>query len=333
MAQEEGVRVLILREENGAIVAGIERVPESSLPEGDVTVCVTHSTLNYKDGLILKGLGKLVRSYPHVPGVDFAGVVEHSASSLYQSGEEVILTGWRVGEWQWGGYATKARVRAEWLVPMPAGLDARRAMALGTAGFTAMLAVMALEAHGLLPVTGEILVTGASGGVGSVAVAVLARLGYRVVASTGRTGVHAYLHSLGATRLINRAELADTPRRPLQSEHWAGAVDSVGGTTLATVATQMRHGASIAVCGNTGGNDVPLSVIPCLLRGVNLLGIASVSVPLPQRQTAWERLARLLPVDVLDFMTRIEPLGRLPELADVILRGNVQGRTVIDVKA
>ncbi|KAF0096879.1 MAG: NADPH:quinone reductase and related Zn-dependent oxidoreductase [bacterium] len=332
MAQSETVRALVLRKAGEGIASAVERVPESALPEGDVTVRISHSTLNYKDGMILKGLGTIVRSYPHVPGVDFAGVVEHTTSPLYQPGDDVILTGWRVGEERWGGYATKARVRAEWLVPMPPGLDARRAMALGTAGFTAMLAVTTLEAEGLSPGDGEVLVTGAAGGVGSVAVALLARLGYVVAASTGRVEAHAYLRALGATRLMDRATLAAAPQRPLQRERWAGAVENVGGTTLAAVAAQMRYGSAIAVCGNTGGNETPLSVIPLLLRGVRLVGIASVMVPLPQRQAAWHRLARLLPRDVLDTLTSsIAPLDHLPALADAILNGKVRGRTVIDL--
>lgn len=336
MLQKETFKALLLREDGGRIVPTIETIPESSLPDGDVTVRILYSTLNYKDGLILKGRGKLVRSYPHVPGIDFAGVVERSTSSLYRPGDEVILTGWRVGEWYWGGYATKARVRAEWLIPMPAELDARRAMSLGTAGFAAMLAVTALEEHGLSPAAGEVLVTGAAGGVGSISVAVLAQLAYRVVASTGRgtsSGAHDYLRSLGAARLIDRSELADAPSRPLRSEQWAGAVDNVGGTTLATIATQLQHGAAVAVCGNTGGNDVPLSVLPFLLRGAKLLGIASALVPLPQRQIAWQRLARLLPLEMLDSIISVEPLNRLPELANTILQGNLQGRMVIDVNA
>ncbi len=327
------IRVLLLQENSISVTASIEMVAESSLPRGDVLIRVLYSTLNYKDGMILKGLGKLVRSYPHVPGIDFAGVVEHSSSILFKPGESVILTGWRVGEWQWGGYATKARVLAEWLVPMPVGLDARRAMTLGTAGLTAMLAVMALEEQGLSPEAGEVLVTGAAGGVGSIAVAVLARLGYRVVASTGRASARDYLHTLGAARLLSRSELVASPLHPLRSEQWAGAIDNVGGATLAGIVTQMRYGSAIAACGNTGGNAVPLSVLPLLLRGVRLLGIASVLAPIVQRKLAWSRLTHLLSVDILDYMARIEPLGHLPELADIILQGKVQGRTVIDVNA
>ncbi len=325
------MRALLLRENDGKIVPSIEIFHESLLPEGEVTVKILYSTLNYKDGMILKGYGNLVRSYPHVPGIDFAGIVEESSSALYKPGESVILTGWRVGEWLWGGYATKARVRAEWLVTMPAGLDARRAMSLGTAGLTAMLAVMAMEAHGLSPEAGEVLVTGAAGGVGSIAVAILASLGYRVVASTGRPSAYNYLHTLGATRTISRSVLFDKKSHSLQSEKWAGAVDNVGGETLAVIATQMRYGAAIAACGNTGGNAVPLSVLPFLLRGVKLLGIASALSPIIRRKTAWERIVQLLSSETLDTIARVEPLSHLPELADVILQGKIQGRTVIDV--
>ena len=331
--QDRTVRALFLREEKNNIISSIEIFPEDLLPEGEVTVKILYSTLNYKDGMILKGNGNLVRTYPHIPGIDFSGIVESSSSALYQPGESVILTGWRVGEWLWGGYATKARVRAEWLVPMPSGLDALRAMSLGTAGLTAMLAVMALEAHGLSPESGEVLVTGAAGGVGSVAVAVLANLGYRVVASTGRQHAYDYLYTLGAARLMDRAVLVETPSHSLQSEQWAGAVDNVGGTTLANIATQMRYAAPIAACGNTGGNVIPLSIIPFLLRGVQFLGIASAFASMRHRRVAWQRLTDLLSEKTLDSIARVEPLSHLPELADLILQGKIQGRTVIDVNA
>lgn len=331
MVQDRTVNALFLRKTNDTITTSIEKISEDLLPEGNVLVKILYSTLNYKDGMILKGHGNLVRSYPHVPGIDFSGIVERSSSPLFKPGDSVILTGWRVGEWLWGGYATKASVRAEWLVPMPAGLDSRRAMSLGTAGLTAMLAVMALEAHGLSPEVGAVLVTGAAGGVGSIAVAVLARLGYRVVASTGRKNIDEYFSSLGANYVIERLALVEQQFNPLQSEKWAGAVDNVGGTTLAVIATQMRYGSSIAACGNTGGNAVPLSVLPLLLRGVKLLGIASAFAPIIQRKIAWERLSQLLSDDILDKIARVEPLSHLPELADMILQGQIQGRTVIDV--
>jgi acrylyl-CoA reductase (NADPH) len=324
---------LVLREEAGKVTPRIERVDESALPPGDVTVAVEYSTLNYKDGMILNGLGRLVRKYPHIPGVDFAGTVERSDSPDFKPGDKVVLTGWRVGEAQWGGYAQKARVKSSMLVKLPDGLSAKRAMALGTAGFTAMLAVMALERHGLKPGAGEVLVTGAAGGLGSVAIAVLARLGHQVTASTGRSATHDYLRGLGASAIIDRALLAKTPERPLDSERWAGAIDAVGGTTLATILTQLKYRASVAACGLAGGSDLPTAVIPFLLRGVNLLGIDSVMCPLPERRAAWERLVRDLPMDKLDAMTETVKLAALPQLAGAILKGETRGRVVIDVNA
>jgi acrylyl-CoA reductase (NADPH) len=325
-------RALLLHQEGGKIVPRIDVVEEDRLPPGEVTVAVECSTLNYKDGMILQGLGRLVRDYPHVPGIDFAGTVERSESPEFKPGDQVILTGWRVGEAQWGGYAEKARVRASHLVHRPHSLSARRAMAIGTAGFTAMLAVMGLERHGLQPGTGDVLVTGAAGGVGSIAVVLLSQLGYRVVASTGRPQLRAYLSELGAADLIERAALAAPPSRPLGTERWAGAIDAVGGTTLATVLTQLKYRASVAACGLAGGSDLPATVIPFLLRGINLLGIDSVMCPREERIAAWQRLARDLPLDKLDRMTETAPLSALPELAPRILEGEIRGRVVIDVR-
>jgi acrylyl-CoA reductase (NADPH) len=327
------LKALVLHEANGKVEARFERITEAALPPGDVTVAVEYSTLNYKDGMILEGLGRLVRKYPHVPGVDFAGTVERSDSLDFKPGDKVVLTGWRVGEARWGGYAQKARVEAGMLVKLPAGLTTKRAMALGTAGFTAMLAVIALERHGLAPGAGEVLVTGAAGGVGSVAIAILATLGHQVTASTGRPSTHDYLRQLGATAIIDRAELAKPAERPLQAERWAGAVDAVGSTTLATILTQLKYRGSVAACGLAGGNDLPASVIPFLLRGVNLLGIDSVMCPVPQRLEAWSRLARDMPMASLDAMTEIVPLGALPGLARRILKGETRGRVVVDVNA
>jgi acrylyl-CoA reductase (NADPH) len=324
-------RALVLHEEGGKVVPRIEAVDEALLPAGEVTVAVECSTLNYKDGLILQGLGRLVRTYPHIPGVDFAGTVERSESPEFAPGDPVILTGWRVGEMQWGGYAEKARVKASFLVRRPEGLSARQAMAIGTAGFTAMLAVIALERHGLRSGEGDVLVTGAAGGVGSVAVSLLSGLGHRVVASTGRPELASYLTELGAAELVDRATLAAKPSRPLDSERWAGAVDAVGGTTLATILTQLYYRASVAACGLAGGSEVPATVIPFLLRGVNLLGIDSVMCPRDERIEAWQRLARDLPLDRLERMTQTLPLSALPDLASQILKGEVRGRTVINV--
>ena len=298
---------------------------------GEVTVAVECSTLNYKDGMILQGLGRLVRNYPHVPGVDFAGTVERSDSPEFRPGDPVILTGWRVGETRWGGYAEKARVPASYLVRRPEGISARQAMAIGTAGFTAMLAVIALERHGLRPGAGDALVTGAAGGVGSVATAVLSKLRYRVVASTGRPEQRDYLTGLGAAELIDRATLAEKPSRPLDAERWAGAIDAVGGTTLATILTQLKYRASVAACGLAGGSDLPATVLPFLLRGVNLLGIDSVMCPQVERVEAWRRLASDLSLDKLDRMIEIVRLAELPELAPKILAGATRGRIVVNL--
>jgi len=326
-------RALVLHEEGGKVVPRIEVVDEERLPPGEVTVAVECSTLNYKDGMILQGIGRLVRTYPHIPGIDFAGTVERSDSPELKPGDPVILTGWRVGETRWGGYAEKARVPASYLVRRPEGISARQAMAIGTAGFTAMLAVVTLERHGLKPDAGEVLVTGAAGGVGSVAVALLARLGHRVIASTGRPEQRDYLTGLGAAELLDRAALAAKPARPLDTERWAGAIDAVGGTTLAMIVTQLKYRASVAACGLAGGSDLPATVIPFLLRGVNLLGIDSVMCPHGERVEAWRRLVRDLPLDRLDRMTESVPLAEVPGLAPKILGGATRGRIVIDVRA
>jgi acrylyl-CoA reductase (NADPH) len=326
-------RALVLHEEGGKVAPGIEAVEEERLPPGEVTVAVQCSTLNYKDGMILQGIGRLVRNYPHIPGIDFAGTVERSDSPEFKPGDPVILTGWRVGETRWGGYAEKARVPASYLVRRPEGITARQAMAIGTAGFTAMLAVIALERHGLKPDAGEVLVTGAAGGVGSVAVALLSRLGHRVIASTGRPEQRDYLTGLGAAELIDRAALAAKPSRPLDAERWAGAIDAVGGATLATILTQLKYRASVAACGLAGGSDLPATVIPFLLRGVNLLGIDSVMCPHDERVEAWRRLVRDLPLDRLDRMTESVPLAEVPGRAPKILGGATRGRIVIDVRA
>jgi acrylyl-CoA reductase (NADPH) len=326
-------RALVLHEEGGKVVPRIEAVDEALLPPGEVTVAVECSTLNYKDGLILQGIGRLVRTYPHIPGIDFAGTVERSQSPEFAPGDPVILTGWRVGETQWGGFAEKARVKASYLVRRPEGLTARQAMAIGTAGLTAMLAVIALERHGLRPASGDVLVTGAAGGVGSIAISLLSQLGYRVIASTGRPQLRDYLTGLGAADLIDRAALAAKPARPLDSERWAGAVDAVGGTTLATILTQLKYRAGVAACGLAGGSELPATVVPFLLRGVNLLGIDSVMCPRDERIEAWQRLVRDLPLDRLERITQTVPLSALPEVAPHILNGEVRGRTVVDVAA
>jgi len=325
--------LVVEKSESGETSATVQELSDDRLPEGDVTVAVEYSTLNYKDGLCLSAGGGLVRKYPHVPGIDFAGTVEHSDDPRYRAGDKVVLTGWRVGEVHWGGYATRARVKADWLVPLPEGLTTRQAMAVGTAGFTAMLAVMALEDHGLAPGAGEVLVTGAAGGVGSVAVALLAQLGYQVAAVTGRASLEPYLRDLGASRIIPRAELAETVKRPLEAESWAGCVDSVGGPMLARVLGQMKYGASVSAVGLAGGAQLPATVIPFLLRGVNLLGIDSVMRPYSDRVRAWARIARDLPMDKLEAMVNPQGLSDLPALGEAILKGQVQGRVVVDVNA
>ncbi|WP_170769696.1 acryloyl-CoA reductase [Ruegeria lacuscaerulensis] len=321
-------------DESGLASPVVKQLSTDDLPAGEVTVAVEYSTVNYKDGLCMspKG-GGLVRSYPHVPGIDYAGTVEASADDRYKPGDKVVLTGWRVGEAHWGGYSQKANARADWLVPLPDGLDTRQAMAVGTAGFTAMLAVMALEDHGLKPGNGPVLVTGAAGGVGSVATAILANLGYEVAAVTGRAEAGDYLKSLGATTIVPRDELNETIKRPLESETWAGCIDAVGGDMLARVLGQMKYGASISAVGLAGGAGLPATVIPFLLRGVNLLGIDSVMQPYENRVRAWKRVGTDLPMNKLEAMVHPATLSDLPQLGADILKGQVKGRVVVDVNA
>jgi acrylyl-CoA reductase (NADPH) len=333
MTDQSTFKALVLREDGGKVAAAIETLADADLPDGDVTVGVRYSTLNYKDGMVLGGIGRLVRTYPHVPGIDFAGVVETSASPDFAPGDRVVLTGWRVGEAHWGGYAERARVKSDWLVKLPDGLSEYQAMALGTAGFTAMLAVIALEGAGLGPDRGEVLVTGANGGVGGVALALLAGLGYTVAASTGRPEASDHLTALGAATIIDRAELAAAPERPLLAERWAGAVDAVGGTTLASILAQTAYDGAVAACGLAGGTKLETTVIPFLLRGVKLLGIESVMCPRDRREAAWARLAREMPADALERLSHTVPLAALAELGPKILQGRTQGRVVVDVTA
>ena len=333
MTDRSTFKALVLREDQGKIAAAIERLDNSDLPQGDVTVAVQYSTLNYKDGMVLGGIGRLVRNYPHVPGIDFSGVVETSDSPKFEPGDRVVLTGWRVGETHWGGYAERARVKSDWLVKLPSGLSEFQAMVLGTAGFTAMLAVVELEGAGLEAGRGEVLVTGANGGVGGVAIVLLAQLGYRVVASTGRPEALDHLRALGAETVIDRAELAAAAERPLLKERWAGAVDAVGGTTLANILTQISYGGAIAACGLAGGSDLDTTVIPFLLRGIKLLGIDSVMCPGNRRAAAWARLANEMPTDALERLSHTVPLSALAELGPKILRGQTKGRVGVDIKA
>jgi acrylyl-CoA reductase (NADPH) len=318
-------------EESGKTSAEVRELSLDDLPQAEVTVAVEYSTVNYKDGLCVGPGGGLVRHYPHVPGIDFAGAVEVSEDARYKPGDKVVLTGWRVGEAHWGGYAQKVRVKADWLVPLPEGMTTRQAMAVGTAGFTAMLAVMALEDHGLTPGHGPVLVTGAAGGVGSVATALLAGLGYEVAAVTGRPEAADYLKSLGATQIVARADINETVKRPLEAETWTGCVDAVGGEMLARVLGQMKYGCSVAAVGLAGGAGLPATVIPFLLRGVNLLGIDSVMQPYDNRVRAWGRIARDLPMDKLEAMIRPATLEDLPQLGRDILKGQVRGRVVVDL--
>jgi acrylyl-CoA reductase (NADPH) len=318
-------------EDTGKTHAEVTQIDLDRLPEGDVTVAVEYSTVNYKDGLCIGPGGGLVRKYPHIPGIDFAGTVEASDDDRYKPGDKVVLTGWRVGEAHWGGYAQKARVKADWLVPLPEGLDTRQAMAVGTAGFTAMLSVMALEDHGLVPGNGPVLVTGAAGGVGSVAVAILAALGHEVAGVTGRPDTADYLKSLGATQIVAREVLNETVKRPLESETWAGCIDAVGGEMLARVLGQMKYGGSVAAVGLAGGAGLPATVIPFLLRGVNLLGIDSVMQPYDNRLRAWQRIGKDLPLSKLEDMVVPATLSDLPKLGADILNGQVRGRVVVDV--
>ena len=320
---------LVVRKDEDRISQSIETLDDSQLPPGDVTVDVEYSTINYKDGLCLTGQGGLVRSYPHVPGIDFAGTVAASDNPRFRPGDRVILTGWRVGEVRWGGYASRTRINADQLVALPAGMTTRQAMGIGTAGLTAMLAILALEAHGLTPGQGEVLVTGASGGVGSVAVALLAARGYQPAAVTGRPENADYLKRLGATTVVPRAELAETVKRPLESERWAGCIDAVGGPMLARVLGQMKYGASVAAVGLAGGAGLPATVVPFLLRGVNLLGIDSVMQPLARRDAAWARLAADLPAEQIEATMREVTLAEVPALGTAILNGAVTGRVVV----
>lgn len=317
--------------EDGAKRAFVREISEDRLPDGDVTVAVEYSSLNYKDGLCIGPGGGLVRDYPHVPGIDFAGRVLASDDARYAPGDRVVLTGWRVGETRWGGYAERARVWGDWLVPLAHGLDTRQAMAVGTAGLTAMLAILALEDHGLAP-GGDmpVLVTGASGGVGSMATVLLAARGYEVVAVTGRDENADYLKGLGASRIVAREALSETTDRPLERETWAGCIDAVGGAMLARVLGQVAHGGAVASVGLAGGADLPAKVTPFLLRGISLLGIDSVSQPFEARQRAWQRIARDLPKERLDEIVTVASLDELPRLGAEILKGGVRGRVVVD---
>jgi len=325
--------LLVEKDDEGKTSASVQSIDQTRLPEADVLVDVEYSTVNYKDGLCIGPGGGLVRDYPHVPGIDLAGTVAQSSSSQYSQGDKVVLTGWRVGEAWWGGYSQKARVKSEWLVPLPDGISTRQAMAVGTAGITAMLAVMALEDRGLKPGNGPVLVTGAAGGVGSVAVAILNNLGYEVAAVTGRPEASDYLKSLGATSIVAREDINETVKRPLEAESWAACIDAVGGDMLARVLGQLKYGASVASVGLAGGAQLSATVLPFLLRGVSILGIDSVMQPFDNRLRAWQKLTKALPMEKLEAMISEATLSELPELGKQILKGQVRGRVVVDVNA
>jgi acrylyl-CoA reductase (NADPH) len=310
--------------------ASLKKLDESQLPEGDVTVRVEYSTLNYKDALAITGKGPVVRHFPMVPGIDFAGTVERSGNASYRSGDKVVLNGWGVGEAHWGGLAQVARVKADWLIPLPGALTARQAMAVGTAGYTAMLCVMALERHGITPGDGEILVTGAAGGVGSVALALLSKLGFRVAAMTGRPAQSDFLRQLGAAEIVDRAAYSGAGK-PLAKERWAGAIDVVGSHTLANVCASLRYGGVVAACGLAGGMDFPATVAPFILRGVTLAGIDSVMRPRADRVEAWRRLSRDLEIKTLELLVEEISLAQAIERAGLFLEGQVRGRIVVDV--
>ncbi|MBF6590733.1 MAG: oxidoreductase [Ktedonobacterales bacterium] len=328
----DAFRAILLTERDGQVSAALETLQRDALPAGDVLVEVAYSSLNYKDALALTGRNKVVRSYPMIPGIDLAGTVVETTTPAYAPGNRVLLTGWGVGERHWGGFAQLARVKSEWLVPLPDALSLEEAMGIGTGGFTAMLCLMALEERGLKPDEREVLVTGAGGGVGGMAVALLANLGYAVAAASRRAEIHDYLRSLGARPLVNTAELT-APAGPLGSARWAAVIDTVGDATLAGALRTAAYGASVAACGNAGGNELRTTILPFILRGVSLLGIDSLPAPFERRKVAWERLARELPREALARMMRVEPLGEVPALAHEILGGRIRGRVVVDVNA
>ncbi|HAL6619287.1 TPA: oxidoreductase [Escherichia coli] len=323
------MQALLLEQQDGKTLASVKTLDESCLPEGDVTVDVHWSSLNYKDALAITGKGKIIRNFPMIPGIDFAGTVRTSEDPRFHAGQEVLLTGWGVGENHWGGLAEQARVKGDWLVAMPQGLDARKAMIIGTAGFTAMLCVMALEDAGVRPQDGEIVVTGASGGVGSTAVALLHKLGYQVVAVSGRESTHEYLKSLGASRILPRDEFVES--RPLEKQLWAGAIDTVGDKVLAKVLAQMNYGGCVAACSLAGGFTLPTTVMPFILRNVRLQGVDSVMTPPARRAQAWQRLVADLPESFYTQAAKEISLAEAPKFAEAIINNQIQGRTLVKV--
>ncbi|MGI9434956.1 MAG: MDR family oxidoreductase [Geminicoccaceae bacterium] len=324
--------LMLTKEDEKTVTPAIETVDDGRLPEGDVLVDIDYSTLNYKDGLIIHNKAPLVRDFPHIPGVDFVGIVGSSDHDEFKAGDKVILNGWGVGERHWGGLAERARVKGGWLVKVPDGWTTRQTMAVGTAGYTSMLAIMDLEDHQLAPDKGEVLVTGGAGGVGSIAIALLAKLGYQVTVSTGRPETHDYLRSLGASQFLDRAELAEETKRPMEKARFQACIDAVGGSTLARVVGQLKPQGALAAVGNAGGHSFSASVIPFLLRGVKLLGIDSVYQPKVRREEAWQRLGRDLDLATLEANTREIGLAEVTDVAADILKGQVRGRVVVDVR-
>ena len=331
----ETFRALMLNaDEDGKVNAAITELTHNDLPEaGDVLIAVDYSTINYKDGLVINGLGKLVRDYPHIPGVDLAGTVLESNDNRYKPGDQVVATGWRMGEIWWGGHAERARIKADWLVPLPEGMTTRQVMSMGTAGLTAALSIMALENQGVTPDGGDVLVTGAAGGVGSVAVTMLAKKGYSVAAVTGRPETADYLTGLGASKIIPREDLSEPTTRPMESATWAGCIDNVGGSTLSRVIGQMAYGGTIASLGNAGGIKIETNVLPFILRGVNLLGIDSVMQPYENRVKAWQNIANWMDMAKLDAMVTETNLDGVTDYASAILKGQVKGRILVNPNA
>ncbi|MFP1770430.1 MDR family oxidoreductase [Lonsdalea quercina] len=325
------MQALILEQHQGKTVPEVRTIDPTQLPEGNVTVDVSWSSINYKDALAITGQGKIVRQFPMIPGIDFAGTVHRSDDDAFAVGQSVILTGWGVGENHWGGLAQSARVKSDWLVALPEGLSTRQAMIIGTAGFTAMLCVMALEEGGVTPADGEIIVTGASGGVGSTAIALLHALGYQVTALSGRTENADYLRQLGAGQVLDRQEFTTAPR-PLEKQRWAGAIDTVGDNVLAALLAQMNYGATVAACGLAGGIALPTTVMPFILRNVRLQGVDSVMAPPPRRQKAWERLAELLPASFYHQVVKEIRLTEVPAAAADLIANRVTGRTLVKLR-
>lgn len=331
MAAQDTFKALLLRQDDDKKTqTTLETLTVADLPDEDVRVAVEYSSLNYKDGMAVTGTGKIVLQWPMVPGIDLAGTVLESRSDAYKAGDKVVLTGWSVGEKYWGGYSQQQKLKADWLVPLPAGLTTQQAMAVGTAGLTAMLCVMALEEGGITPESGPVVVTGAAGGVGSVAVAILAKLGYQVAAVTGRESTHDYLRALGASEILSREEMAAKPR-PLEKQRWAGAVDTVGGEMLARVLAEADYSGVVAACGLAGDFRLPTSVMPFILRNVRLQGVDSVMCPLARRTEAWNRLAQDLPMAQLEQVMQVVSLDEVPAQAAKIMQGQVQGRVVVDL--